>query len=109
MVYRHVFDMIAGTFRGILCVFVNFTGFCGSATTKYQKPRNTHKTGNNAIEMSQAFQDIPRFECFTDPNLFKYAFNVIQNWETNSLQYFWMVLTCIFCWQLSQKEMKVAR
>ena len=54
----------------------------------YQKPGNTHKTGNNAIKMSQAFQDIAHFECFMDPNLFKYAFNVIQNWKTNSLQIF---------------------
>ena len=31
------------------------------------------------LEMSQAFHDIARFERFTDLNLFKYAFNVIQN------------------------------
>ena len=29
---------------------------------------------------------ITQFECFTDLNLFKYAFNVIQNWETDGLQ-----------------------
>ena len=34
MVYRHVFDMIAIAFRGILCVFVNFVGFCGSLTAQ---------------------------------------------------------------------------
>ena len=39
--------------------------------------QNTHKTGNNAVEMSQAFHDIARFKRFTDLNLFKYAFNVI--------------------------------
>ena len=34
-------------------------------------PQNTRKTGNNAVEMSQAFHDIARFECFTDVNLYK--------------------------------------
>ena len=36
--------------------------------------------------MSQAFHDITRFERFTDLNLFKYAFSVIQNWEADALQ-----------------------
>ena len=27
--------------------------------------QNTHKTGNNAVKMSQAFHNITRFECFT--------------------------------------------
>ena len=31
--------------------------------------------------MSQAFHDIVRFERFRNLNLFKYASNVIQNWE----------------------------
>ena len=50
--------------------------------------QNTWETGNNAVDMSQAFQKIARFEHFTDLNLFKlkYSFNVIQNWETNALQ-----------------------
>ena len=48
--------------------------------------------------MSQAFHDIARFERFTDLNLFKYAFNVIQNWETDALQFYSMVL--IVCEQL---------
>ena len=50
--------------------------------------QNTCKTGNNAVDMSQAFQKIARFEHFTDLNLFKfkYSFNVMQNWETNVLQ-----------------------
>ena len=50
--------------------------------------QNTCKTGNNAVEMSQAFHNIARFKHFTDVNLFKkiYSFNVIQNWETNALQ-----------------------
>ena len=39
-----------------------------------------------AVKMSQAFHDITQFERFTDLNLFKYAFNVIQNWETDALQ-----------------------
>ena len=54
--------------------------------------RSTRKTGNNAVEMSQAFHDIARFEPFTDLNLFKYAFNIIQNWETGALQFYSMVL-----------------
>ena len=50
---------------------------------------------NNAIELSQVFQEIARFERFTDLNLLEYAFNVIQNWETDELQFYSMVLT--FC------------
>ena len=53
---------------------------------------NTRKTRNNAAEMSQPFLNITRFECFTDLNLFKYAFNDIQNWETDALQFYSMVL-----------------
>ena len=60
--------------------------------------QNTHNTGNNAIEMSQAFHDIARFKRYTDLSLFKYALNVIQNWNTDALQFYSMVL--IFCWQL---------
>ena len=47
------------------------------------------KTGNSAFEMSQAFHDIARFERFTGLLLtqFKYAFNVIQNWETVALHF----------------------
>ena len=41
--------------------------------------QNTGKTGNNVIEMSQAFHDIAQFEHFKDLNLFKHALNVIQN------------------------------
>ena len=57
--------------------------------------QNSRKTGNNAIEMSQAFHDIAQFEHFKDLNLFKHAFNVIQNWERDALQFYSMVL--IFC------------
>ena len=35
--------------------------------------------------MSQAFHDIARFESFTELNLFKYVFNVIQNWDMDAL------------------------
>ena len=56
---------------------------------------NTRKTGNTAVEMSHAFHDIALFKRFTDLNLFKYAFNVIQNWEADALQFYSMVL--IFC------------
>ena len=54
--------------------------------------QNTCKTGNNAIEMSQAFNDIAQFNHFTDLNLFKNSFNDIQNWETDVLQFYLMVL-----------------
>ena len=37
------------------------------------------QTGNKVVQMSHAFHDIAWFERFTDLNLFKYAFNVIQN------------------------------
>ena len=57
--------------------------------------QNTRKTGNNAIEISQAFHDITQFEHFTDLHLFKYVFNLIQNWETDALKFYYMVL--IFC------------
>ena len=67
---------------------------------------NNRNTGNNVIEMSQAFHDIARFERFTDLNVLKYAFNVIQNWNMDALQFYSMVF--IFCQQLWQKEMKVA-
>ena len=55
--------------------------------------QNTHKTGNNAIKMSQAFHNIAWFERFTDLNLFKYVFNVIQNWETDALHF---IRCCLF-------------
>ena len=45
--------------------------------------------------MSQVFHDIARRERFTDLNLFKYAFSVIQNWEMDALQFYSKVL--IFC------------
>jgi len=48
--------------------------------------------------MSQPFLDIARFERLTDLNLFRYAFNDIQNWETDALQFYSMVL--IFSQQL---------
>ena len=53
--------------------------------------QNTRKTGNNAAEMSYAFHNTARFECLTE-NLFKYSLNVIQNWETDVLQFYSMVL-----------------
>ena len=45
--------------------------------------------------MSHVFHDIGEFENFSDLNLFKYAFSVIQNWEMDALQFYFMVL--IFC------------
>ena len=40
--------------------------------------QNTLKIGNDAIEMSQAFNDIARFTRFTGLNLYKYALNFIR-------------------------------
>ena len=50
--------------------------------------QNTRKTGNSAVEMSQAFHNTGWFERFTDLNLFKYAFIVIQKWEMDALQFY---------------------
>ena len=56
--------------------------------------QNTRKTaGNNAVEMSQAFHDVVRFERFTDLNLFKYAFNVIQSGQHTLYNY---IQWCLF-------------
>jgi len=44
---------------------------------------------------SQAFQDIAQFKHSTGLNLLEYVFNVIQNWETDTLQFYSKVL--IFC------------
>ena len=76
-------------------------------STAVQFHQNTCKSGNNAVKMCQVSQDIARFDCFTDLNLFKYAFNVIQNWETDVLQFYLMVLNFLFA-VMNQKEMKVA-
>ena len=35
---------------------------------------------------SKEFHDVVRFERFTNLNLIKYAFNVIQNWKTDALR-----------------------
>ena len=35
-----------------------------------------------------SFHDIARFEHFTDLNLFKYVFSVIQIWEMDALQFY---------------------
>ena len=56
---------------------------------------NTCRTGNNVVEMSQVFHNMAQFERFTDLNLFKFAFNVIQNWEMDALQFYSVVV--IFC------------
>ena len=54
--------------------------------------QNTRKTGNNVIEMLQTLHYMAQFKRFTDLNLFKYVFNVIQNWNMNALQFYSMVL-----------------
>ena len=56
--------------------------------------QNTRKTaGNNAVEMSQAFHGVAQFERFTDLNLFKYAFNVIQSGKHTLYNY---IQWCLF-------------
>ena len=57
--------------------------------------QNTRKTENNVIEMLQALHYMAQFKRFTDLNLFKYVFNVIQNWNMDALQFYSMVL--FFC------------
>ena len=57
--------------------------------------QNTCKAENNVNEMSQVFHDITWSKYFKDLNLFKYVFNVIQDWEMDALQFFSVVL--IFC------------
>ena len=54
--------------------------------------QHTRKAENNAIEISQVFHNITWFKHFTNLNLFKYAFNVIQDWEMDALFFFSMVL-----------------
>ena len=72
--------------------------------------RNTYKTVNNAVQMSYAFHNIARFERFTDLNLSKYVFYVIQTWEMHALQFYWMVLIFLLAyffvigWRLSFSE-----
>ena len=72
-----------GTTRGFQDVFLT-----ADATFR----QNTCKTGNNAIKMSLAFQDIAQFERFTGLNMLEDVFNVIQNPETDALQFYSMVL-----------------
>ena len=50
--------------------------------------QHTRKAENNAIEISQVFHNITWFKHFTNLNLFKYAFNVIQDWEMDALFFF---------------------
>ena len=45
--------------------------------------------------MSHAIHNIARFKRSTYLNLFKYEVSVIQNWETDALQFYLMVF--IFC------------
>ena len=40
--------------------------------------------------MYQMFHDIARFSRVTDLFLFKYVFNVIQDWETDALQFYFL-------------------
>ena len=85
--YILIFRLTEMTFPG---VFKNYFSTADAMLFGH----NTRRTGNNAVEMSQAFHDIAQFERFTD----LYAVNVIQNWETDALQFHLMVL--IFCKQL---------
>ena len=90
---RHKF-LRAEAYRDILNLIKNgiSRGFQEIFSTAMQFHQNTCKSGNNAVKMCQVSQHIPRFECFTDLNLFKYAFNVIQNWEMDVLHFYLMVL-----------------
>ena len=45
--------------------------------------------------MSQAFQDITRFERLISLNQVEYAFNIIQNWEMDALQCYF-IQWCLF-------------
>ena len=55
--------------------------------------QNTRKARNNANEMSQPFSTTSHCSNrFTDQNLFKYSFSVIQNRETDALQFYSIVL-----------------
>ena len=71
-----------------------FLGFLRGISTVHTMlfPHNTRKTGNNAITMSRVFHNIARLKHFTDLNLFKYAFNVIQNWGMDASQFYSKVL-----------------
>ena len=69
--------------------------------------QNTQKTGNNAIEMSEPYQDIACFKHFIDLNLLEYTFNVIQNWEMDAVQFFFDDAYFLLAF-LVDKEMKVA-
>ena len=79
-------------------------GFQGVFSTAMQFHQNTHKSGNNSVKMSQVSLDIVQFECFTDLNLFKYAFNVIQNWEMDVLQFYLNVLNFLLAVMIEGDE-----
>ena len=64
--------------------------------------------GNNAIKISQVFHDIAWLERFTDLNLFKYVFNVIQNWETDALQFYLKVLINLFEVMVESSQLRMA-
>ena len=53
--------------------------------------QNTH-TNTRLGTTTQAFHNIAQLEHFTDLNLFKYMFNVIQKWATDALQFYSMRL-----------------
>ena len=57
--------------------------------------------------MSEAYQDIACFECFTDLNLLEYTFSVIQNWEMDAVQFFFDGAYFLLAFMVD-KEMKVA-
>ena len=70
---RNILKIISSLRNGVSRVFQEV--FSTADTMLFHQ--NTRKTGNNAVEMSQAFQDIPRFKHFTDLNLF---INMRSNW-----------------------------
>ena len=78
------------------CHFQRFSKvFSTSDAMLFHQNTSFCKTGNNVVEMSQAFHDITWFERFTDLNIFKYVFSVIQNWEADALQII-VIRWCLF-------------
>ena len=57
--------------------------------------QNTRNTGNNAVEISHAIHNIERFKRSTYLNLFKYEVSVFQNWETDALQFYFLLAVLV--------------
>ena len=64
--------------------------------------QNTCKTGNNAVETSQAFHDLARFESFTDLNCLNMRLISFKTGKWMLYKFYSMVL--IFCLQTVMVE-----